>query len=135
MTILRKMKKMLNEARRSKDKDRLAILSALIGEASIVGKNNGNRETTDSEALRVVQKFIKNLNEKVKLSGKETEKDKLEFLVYNEFMPKQLTREEIISILKENSFSNMGEAMRFFSKNYAGRYDGKELSLTVKENI
>ena len=53
------------------------------------------------------------------------DKSKNELNVINTFlseiekdMPKQLTENEVINIIKENNFSNIGDCMKWFSKNY-----------------
>ena len=47
-------------------------------------------------------------------------------------MPKQLTENEVIDIIKENGFSNIGECMKWFSKNYPAQ-DKKMISQIFKK--
>ena len=60
--------------------------------------------------------------------------------VYQEFLPKQLTDEEltaevraIIAEVGASSMKEMGKVMGVASKRLAGRADGKEISAKVKE--
>ncbi|WP_290586903.1 GatB/YqeY domain-containing protein, partial [Alistipes sp. CAG:268] len=60
--------------------------------------------------------------------------------VYQEFLPKQLTAEEltaevraIIAEVGASSMKEMGKVMGVASKRLAGRADGKEISAKVKE--
>ena len=60
--------------------------------------------------------------------------------VYQEFLPKQLTDEEltaevraIIAEVGALSMKEMGKVMGVASKRLAGRADGKEISAKVKE--
>jgi hypothetical protein len=48
-------------ARKSGSAD-AGLLTTLLGEAAMVGKNAG-RETTDQEVVAVVKKFVKNIDE------------------------------------------------------------------------
>ena len=73
--ILEKIKKQQLQARKEKSPI-VGALTALMSEVAIVGKNNGNRETTDEEAVKVIKKFIKGINETIDLI-KDPEKLKL----------------------------------------------------------
>ena len=60
--------------------------------------------------------------------------------VYQEFLPKQLTPEELTAELRTiiaevgaTSMKEMGKVMGVASKRLAGRADGKEISARVKE--
>jgi uncharacterized protein YqeY len=61
MSLITQIKTDLVEARKARtDKDRISLLTTLSSEIAIVGKNDGNRETRDDEALAVIRKFVKN---------------------------------------------------------------------------
>jgi len=61
MSLIARIRADLNAARKERnDPDKVKLLSTLAGEAERVGKDSGNRETTDAEALAVVRKFVKN---------------------------------------------------------------------------
>ena len=47
-------------------------------------------------------------------------------------MPKQLTENEVIDIIKKNGFPNIGECMKWFSKNYPAQ-DKKMISQIFKK--
>ena len=60
--------------------------------------------------------------------------------VYQEFLPKQLTEEELVAEVKAiivetgaSSAKEMGRVMGVASKRLAGRVDGKVLSAKVRE--
>ena len=52
-----------NEARKMKYTATATLLTTLYSEAQMVGKNDGNRETTDAEVVAVIKKFVKNIDE------------------------------------------------------------------------
>lgn len=139
--ILKQIKKDRMQARKDKDKFTIGILTALEGEVSIVGINNGHRDTTDIEATKVITKFAKGINETIVLIG-DSNKDKLEELkkelvIYNEYLPTQKTEEELIKeiglYLQTEQRPNIGKVMGYLKSNFSGQYDGKMASKLIKE--
>lgn len=141
MSLLQQIKTDLLAERRNKEKDviKVALLTTLVGEATMPGKNDGNRESTDQEVKTVIKKFIKNLDlalEHIKHSPiLQQEKDIL--LAY---LPKALTEEVLKDLIKEiinvNNFTSpkdMGKIMKFLQLNYSGQYDGSKANQIVKE--
>ena len=63
MSLLEQIKRDQLEARKAKDVVRASLLTTLFSEASMKGKSDGNRESTDAECIQVVQKFLKGVNE------------------------------------------------------------------------
>ena len=59
MNLVKKITDDLLNVRKEKKKKDSAFLSTLLGEVRMVGKNNGNRETTEDEAINTIQKFKK----------------------------------------------------------------------------
>ena len=141
--ILEKIKKQQLQARKEKSPI-VGALTALMSEVAIVGKNNGNRETTDEEAVKVIKKFIKGINETIDLI-KDPEKLKLletELEIYNSFLPQIMnaleTRaavEKIINALPEKSPKAMGQVMGAISKEYGILIDRGLASQIVKEML
>ncbi len=141
--ILEKIKKQQLQARKEKSPI-VGALTALMSEAAIVGKNNGNRETTDEEAVKVIKKFIKGINETIDLI-KDPEKLKLlkmELEIYNSFLPQIMNEletraavEKIINALPEKSPKAMGQVMGTISKEYGTLIDRGLASQIVKEML
>lgn len=138
MSLMQEIKKKQQKARIDKDSIAATILTTLLGEAGMVGKNAGNRETTDEEALKVIVKFVKNIDETlsslnssdVRFHILETEKE-----ILSEFLPKMLTHDELFQILKEKfpEPAPIKDIMSFLKENYANQYDGKMASGIVKD--
>lgn len=137
MSLLQQIKRDQLAARKNKQRVQASVLTTLIGEASIIGKNDGNRESTDAEVVAVVKKFIKGIDESLSYSASEqllTEKTVLEQYLPVELSHEQLT-ELVVAYTSTNSNHNMGQVMKYFKETYPGQYDGKTLSSIVKQHI
>lgn len=143
MSLLQQIKKDQLQARKDKQAAEATLLTTLIGEAAMIGKNDGNRESTDDEVITVVKKFIKNNKELMNIVKPETDgyadaKAENEFLT--QYIPSQMTEEELrvavqsrICTLDEISPKLMGSIMKWLKDNYVGHYDGNLASKVVKE--
>lgn len=137
--LLEKIKADQLSARKAGNKLNAVLLTTLIGEATMIGKNAGNRDTTDEETNKVIVKFIKGIDESLnyikngtadslpddRIVTLEKEKEVLE-----KYLPKQLTVDELKAIiLKEfTDKPNVGQVMAYLKANYSGLYDGKVAS-------
>ena len=130
------------QARKEKNSLKANILTTLIGEAVSIGKNDGNRETTDAEVIALVKKFIKNINETINIvckHGVNVDAQIAEVVVLEKYVPKQLSEEDlrqvIISLKSEISAGpkDMGKIMGLLKARYDGQYDGKMASTLAKE--
>jgi len=140
-TILKEIKKEYMKYRKEKVKEMISLYSTVIGEIEKVGKDNGNRETTEEETIQVIKKVIKSLNETINIiedrgaDSKEIEEYVLQVSELEKYLPKQLSEEElekIINSLKEEG-KNIGEIMKYLKENYSGRYDGKLASQIARK--
>lgn len=132
-------------ARKEKRSAEAALLSTLVSEITMVGKNDGNRETTKDEMMKIIKKFVQNIEEIIKLKGESesdatSEKQEKEWL--SRYLPKQMSEKElseiiekIVSELPEKSMKVMGAVMGRLQKEHGGLYDGKEASKIVKQAL
>lgn len=125
-----------------KDKSSSAkLLTTLLGEVQKVGKDDGNREPTDAECIKVVEKFLKNNLDTIQhISQHDPRYSELsdENQILQSYLPKQLTPAEcgeIIDDLIKAGTTNIGQIMAHFKQNYSGQYNGKELSQLVKNML
>lgn len=112
------------------DRIKISLLVTLLGEVVKVGKDLGNRDTTDAEAQAVVKKFIKNLQEVCKY-GSTAQKSvaELELHVLSAYLPKQMTTEELNNVVAQMLVigpTNLGQVMKHLKTNYDGLYDGAQ---------
>lgn len=132
MSLMEQIKSQQVAARKAGD-PQASLLTTLLGEAAMVGKNAG-RETTDQEVVAVVKKFIKNLDETITALTSRNQ-DASAFLnergVLEQFLPVQMTEQAMVNVAKQ--CSSMPEFMKFLKENYAGQYDGKSASAVAKQ--
>ena len=144
MSLLDQIKSDLTDARKAKDTATSNILSTLYAEAGMVGKNAGNRESSDAEVVSKVKVFIKNIDETLKTlpqgHAKSTEMEK-EMAILQKYLPEQMNQEELKSVIEvigdshEKSMKSMGKIMGALKAKYDGQYDGKLASDLVKSYL
>ena len=141
MSLLKQIKKDQVEARKARDSQRAALLTTLISDAEKVGKDDGNRETTDGEVIKVIKKFIKNLIEVLDVTKSEGtfREVERELEILRSYLPKQLSEMElsgiILAIIENHEIANMkgmGIVMKELKAHHDGEYDGKMASDIVK---
>lgn len=139
MSILETIKIDQVEARKDRNTFLANVLTTLYSEVAIIGKNNGNRETTDAEAIQVIKKFVKNAQDVMKNSPDNSAAHEVAFKeieIYNEFLPKQMTEDELRDEIKkfiELGSKNIGMIMGGLKTMYDGQYDGAMASKIAKE--
>jgi uncharacterized protein len=128
-------------SRKAYDVTKASLLTTLIGEAEMIGKNAGNRAVTDEEVVGVIKKFVKNMNETIGYIGgiNDVTPIKVDILreisTLSEYLPKQMTDSELelaIGSIVEQVGKDMGKIMGELRRLYVGRYDGKMASSLVK---
>lgn len=144
MALVDEIKKASLLARQAKDTTAASLLTTLFSDVVNVGKNAGNRETTDAEAVAVVKKFIKGVDETIAaLEGKQDPRRDIALIeraLLEHYLPAQLSaeklREEISSIIgtiESPAAKHMGQVMKLLKEKFEGRYDGSLASKLVKE--
>lgn len=146
MSLIQKIKTAQLTARKNRDAVSASALTTLIGEVEMFGKSNGNRQTTDEEAVAIVKKFIKNVDESLTVLSQTDPRYatlQQERAVFESFLPKQLSRQEldevvdeiVASIKHQGSAVNIGVVMTQLKQRYAGMYDGKSATESIKRAI
>lgn len=131
-------------ARKNRSTVESTLLTTLVGEAEMVGKNNGNRNPSDEEVIAVIKKFLKGVNETIavltKIGHDATQFEK-EREILDSYLPTQLTKEKIIvmldsavvdgTLVEDKSFK--GAAMKWLKEHYSGQYDGRVAAEAIDE--
>ena len=141
-----KILKDIIEAMKNKDKDRLSTLRLLKG-AMQLEEINKKRELNDEEVIGLIAKQIKTRKESIlefEKANREDLKEKTEkeIAVLNEYMPEQLSEEEIIKEIniafdevKPTSMKDMKSLMAILNPKLKGKADMGFVSKTIKEKL
>ncbi len=135
----------IKEAMLARDKVRLEALRGIkkeLLEAKTAKGSNG--EVTDEQALSIIAKLLKQRKESADIyakNGREelAEAELQEAKVLESFLPKQLTKEELIPIVKGKidelgltSSSDAGKLTGILMKTLKGKVDGKLLNEVIR---
>lgn len=120
---------------KERDAIKKTLLTTLIGELESDFKRDGI-ETSDELVMAKITKFTKAIKDTIPLASEQVAKNlNLEVDILANYMPKQLTTEELRDIIKSLNVSNMGQVMNHLKENYHNQYDGKQASLIARELI
>lgn len=152
MSILITIQQDALAARKARDTLRAELLTTLYAEAARVGKDAGNRASTDDEVVAVVKKFYKNAEEalhalwvpeKTDLDAvRVAKRDKLmmEQAVLAAYLPKQASPDEVrvavfeaIAGLPECSGKHVGAVMSALTARFGVNFDKAAASKLARE--
>lgn len=128
-------------ARKAADKIKASLLVTLGAEIAKVGKDAGNRATTEDEAVKVIKKFLTNVEDSLAVIKDEARANALraEKEILQSFMPAQVSPEalkvaiaDIVAQLPEKSLKAMGAVMGKLKAQFGANYDGALASQLVK---
>ena len=136
-----------------KEKDQISLstirlISAALKDRDIAARSADNNEgISDDEILSMLQTMIKQRNESVKMyeQGNRPElaaSEKAEIEVIQQFLPAQLSEEEVTSAITTaisetgaNSVRDMGKVMSHLKEKHAGQMDFSAASQRVKSAL
>jgi uncharacterized protein YqeY len=135
--MLDQINALIKEAMKAKDKPRLGALRYL---KSMLMENDTS--TKPIEHQDVVIKHYKKLNDSLEMYKDNAEKLaelNAEIAVVGEFMPKQLSQDEVVAMINDIKSGldnpNMGAVMKELSPKIKGQFDGKLASKLVMEAL
>jgi uncharacterized protein YqeY len=125
----------------------LRLIKASIKDKDIIAKGNGKGEIIDQEIISVLQTMIKQRKASVDmyLSGNREDlvkKEESEIEIISNFLPEQLSSQEIETIINElikssgaSSIKNIGDVIKLIKEKYEGRIDLGVASKLIKEKL
>lgn len=143
--ILEKIQNDLKNAQLERDEIKVATLRMLLSEIKYAQIQKG--ELKDEDVLAVIQKEGKKRQESVqayKAAGREelAEKEEKEAAVLSSYLPKQLSDEELTTIVEQTineleatSLSDMGRVIGAVRVKVGSSADGSRISQVVKEKF
>ncbi len=143
MSLLDRINEDLKKAMKEKDSLRLSCLRMLKTAIKKVQVEKA-RQLNDEEIIAVIHSLIKKGKEAVENFKRGNradlaEKEEKEIKIFYEYLPEQLTSEEIekivkdaISEVKATSIKDLGKVMKVAMSKVAGRAQGKDVSEIAK---
>ena len=139
MTVLiNKIKDDLTKLRKqAEDKHAISLLTTLYSEAANVGINDGKRVSTDEEVVRVIKKFVKDIDICLQhATDKEMYTREREIL--EQYLPKQLSEMELSDVISTyitgTGQPSKADVMKYLKSAFGGKYDGK-LAATITDSL
>lgn len=133
--LLDKIRLDMQEAKKKRETIKSNLLSVLYSD--IFTQSKSGRVITSEDELKIIRKFIKNIDETLSFDISPENRGKLEEerKILEKYLPVQLSEEEITDKVKKllSEGKLMKDIMGYFRENYPGQYDGKTVSEKVKE--
>lgn len=148
MALFEQISKDIISAMKAKDKVRLEALRN-VKKYFLEAKTapGANDELTDEAALKILAKLAKQGKDTAALYTEQgrpdlAEEELAQVAVFEDYLPKQLTPEELEAALKDiiartgaTSAKDMGKVMGTATKELAGKAEGKAISALVKQML
>jgi len=143
MSIMQKLKDDLKVAMREKDikkRDTIRLIMSAVKQIEV----DERREVSEDDLMKILQKAVKQREDAIgfaKDGGRDdlVEENEKEIAILKEYLPKQLSddelKEELKAIIAEvgaSTMKEMGKVMGVASKKLAGKADGKRINQIVK---
>ena len=146
MSLKSTIEQEIKQAMLNKNRDRLRALRAIKSGILLAETEKGaDGELSDDAEMKILQKAAKQRKDSLEVYQQQGREDlasveKQELEVIEEFLPKQLSEEEIekevqqvISDLGASGPQDMGKVMGTATKKLAGKADGKVISALAKK--
>lgn len=145
-----KLAEAVRTAQKSQDRKRvstLRLVNAAITDRDIALRGKGKDKADDEEVLDILAKMVKQREESSKayLDGGRQEladQEQLEIAIIREFLPKQLSEDELRSAVVEviaeteaESLRDMGKVMGLLRERYRGQIDMGEAGGLIKAKL
>jgi len=147
MSLEAKIMAKLKDAMKAKDKTALEALRAVKSAILLEKTKSHAGELTEADELKLLQKLVKQRRDSAAIFQEQNRHDLAEtelnqIVVIEQFLPQQMTQDEIAQVVEEiikelgaESMKDMGKVMGVASKRMAGKADAKTISTLVKEKL
>lgn len=146
MNLVEKINDDVKQAMKSQDKEKLSVVR-MVKSAVQLAKIELKHDLSDEEVIDVVAKQIKMRKDSIEEFTKAERNDLVEQYqreveILNEYMPEQLSSEEVTKIIEEvfdkikpTSPKQMGLIMKEITPKVKGKFDMGEISKIIKEKL
>ena len=147
MKLEDKLNKSIIESMKSKNVIRLESLRSIKSALIILKTKNRDSLISEIEETQMLQKLVKQRKESSSIFKDQNridlaEQEDAQAKIISEFLPKQLSTEEIENIISEiiieteaSGMKDMGKVMSQVSIKLAGKADGRTISIIVREKL
>ena len=135
--IIKDTKEARKNANRGRElKDKSSVLVSLLGDLNTRAKDLKVDTLPDEESFKVLRYWSKQMVKLTEVPNIESEvaKNALKSKeLYDSYLPKLMTKDEMLAIIKVHKFNNIGVMMKFFKEYHKDTYSPAELSQLYKE--
>ena len=147
MSLEEKINAELKQAMINKEKVRIDALRSIRSAILEFQKSGSGEELTEDVGMKILNNAGKKRKDAIEMYENANrpelaEKEKEELAIIQEFLPQQLSEDEIKAIVDEkitqtgaSSPADMGKIIGPLMKEYAGRIDGKLAQTIIKEKL
>lgn len=148
MALQQQVMEQMKTAMKAKDKTALEALRAIKSALLLAQTESGSgSEMTEEDEVKLVQKLVKQRKDSAAIFNEQGREDLAEpelaqVAVIEQFLPEQLSEEEIEKVVVmtidstgAEGMKDMGKVMGMVSKQLAGQADGKTISTIVKAKL
>lgn len=145
MSLQKQIQDALKEAMKAKDQDRMRTLRAIKSAILLAATEKGAaEELTAEKEMQLLAKQAKQRKDSAAVFQEQNredlaEKELAELTIIEQFLPKQLSDQEVETIIARlitntgaNGMKDMGKVMGAATKEFAGKADNKVVASTVK---
>ncbi|SFU49325.1 hypothetical protein SAMN05216480_10562 [Pustulibacterium marinum] len=137
----------MKAAMKAKDSVALEALRAIKSAILLAQTEAGSKELSEDEEIKMLQKLVKQRKDSAAIYTEQGRADLAEpevaqAAVIEQFLPEQLSEEEVEKVINEiiaktgaESMKDMGKVMGMASSELAGKADGKTISTIVKKQL
>ena len=147
MKLIDKINSKIKESIKQKDSVKLDTLRSIKSAILIEEKSSKVNKLSDGDEIKILNRLYKQRKESYDIYKSKNREDlanieNLQASIIQEFLPKQLTSEEVEKIidniilkLNPEGIKDMGKVMGFATKELLGQADGKLISDIVKNKL
>ncbi|OES44326.1 GatB/YqeY domain-containing protein [Domibacillus iocasae] len=147
MSLLGRLNDEMKQAMKNKEKEKLTVIRMLKAALQNESIKAGGRDLTDEEELTVLSREVKQRKDSLhefEKAGREdlVAKIQTELTYVNEYMPEQLSEEEVSAIVEEtiaetgaSAKADMGKVMAALMPKVKGKVDGSLVNRLVQQKL
>lgn len=150
MSVRDRLQSALKDAMKAKEADRLStlrLINAAIKDRDIAARGEGGETASDDDILVILGRMVKQRQESARIYEEGgrlelAEKELAEIKVVEEFLPRQLTADEVDAAIDEavaetgaSSLRDMGKIMGVLKGKYTGQMDFGAVGAKIKARL